>query len=528
MPITRRGLIAAGAGLAAATGARAADTPQPGGTLIATWGGFEPQALFVPGGGGSSPEFSSTKIIERLVAMAPDLTVKPVLAESWSHSDDFREHRFVLRRGVTWHDGKPFTADDVVFSVMQYWRPITSPVALKRLVGAEVQGDTVVMRFSEPTPEFLILSLLAGQGGGVLPKHVYGTGEIITNPANNSVVGTGPWKFKTWSRGSYIEYERNAAYWDTGKPYPDRLILRYFRDSGARAAAMEAGELQIGVFNPLAAPDIRRLTRTGKFVSTTRGYENTLWQMTLEMNTRNPIVGRREVRQALWHAIDRKFIADTIFYGFAKPARSQVSQNNKLFFTDEVPQYPFDPKKAEALLDAAGLPKKADGKRFTVNLVAAGWFVENGKAGQYLKQVLEDVGVGVNLAVTDRPTSLKRIYTDYDYDLAISNNSNPAEPTPYTTQYLATEGIVKGAAFRNATGFSDPAMDKVIDAIATEPDTAKRTALVHNFQRRAMTEMVYAPLVDIDSVTVAAAGVAGYEATGNVLGDSWSGVWRGA
>ena len=525
MLLSRRHVVAAGVALPFA--ARGEEAPKKGGTLVATWGGFEPQALFVPAGGGSSPEFSSTKIIERLISIAPDLTFRPGLAQSWAHSADFREHSVTLRPGVTWHDGTPFTAEDVVFNVMEYWRPITSPVALKGLAGAAATGNTVTVRFEKPTPEFLFLSLLAGQGGGVLPKHIYGKGDIITNPANNSVVGTGPWKFKNWARGSNIEYERNAEYWDAGKPYPDRLILRYFRDAGARAAAMEAGELSVGVFNPLSPPDIRRLTRTGKFVSTTSGYENTLWQLTLEMNTRSVNVNRREVRQALWHAIDRKFIAETIFYGFAKPARSFISQNNKLFFTADVPQYPFDPKKAEALLDAAGLPRKEGGRRFTIRLVAAGWFVENGKTGQYLKQAFEDVGVGVDLTVPDRPTSLKRIYTDYDYDLAISNNSNPAEPTPYTTQYVATDGITKGAAFRNATGFSDPSMDALIDGIATEPDAPKRLALVHELQRRAMTEMVIAPLVDMDSVTVTALGVHGVEATGNVLGDNWSGVWRG-
>ena len=463
-----------------------------------------------------------------MVVITPDLAFVPALAQSWSHSDDFREHRLVVRRGVTWHDGTPFTPDDVVFNVMQYWRPITSPVALKGLRGAEARGDAVTVRFADPTPEFLFLSLLAGQGGAVIPKHVYDHGEIATNPANNALIGTGPWKFKNWARGSNIEYERNAAYWDAGQPGADRLILRYFRDPGARAAAMEAGEVQLGTFNPLSPPDIRRLVKTGRFVSTTRGYENTLWQLTLEMNTRNPVLARREVRQALWHAIDRKFIADVIFYGLAKPGISIISQNNSKFFTSDVPQYPFDPKRAEALLDAAGLPRKDGGRRFSVNLLAAGWFTENGKAGQYLKQALEDVGVGVALTVPDRPTSLKRIYTDYDYDLAISNNSNPAEPTPYTTQYLATEGIVKGGAFRNATGFSDPAMDKLVDAVATEADPPKRLALVHEFQRRAMAEMVYAPLVDIDSVTVATSAMHGYDTTGNVMSDAWGGVWNAA
>ena len=143
----------------------------------------------------------------------------------------------------------------------------------------------------------------------------------------------------------------------------------------------------------------------------------------------------------------------------------------------------FDPKKAAALLDAAGYPKKADGKRFTLNLLAAGWFAENGKIGAIVKQGLEDVGVGINLTVPDRPTSIKRIYTDYDFDLAISNQANPSEPVPSTTQYYTSDGIKKGVPFRNASGFHTDEVDALVEKIKVETDPAKRKALVVEFQK---------------------------------------------
>ncbi len=129
-----------------------------------------------------------------------------------------------------------------------------------------------------------------------------------------------------------------------------------------------------------------------------------------------------------------------------------------------------------------------------MNLLAAGWFPENGKVGAYVKQALEDVGVGVTLSVPDRPTSIKRIYTDYDFDLAISNQANPSEPIPTTTQYFTTDGIKKGVPFRNANGYSNPDLDALVDKIKVETDPAKRKALVVEFQKITTQEAPLLPL----------------------------------
>jgi peptide/nickel transport system substrate-binding protein len=527
------GLLVTGASLAGGavpTSAFAAGTaakPKRGGTLVVSWGGLEPQALFVPGGGGSSPFQTSTKILERLLKLDDQLVFQPVLAQQITSSADFKTWTIGLRPGVKWHDGHDFTADDVVFNVQEHWKPISAGIALKALKSAEaVDPHTVTLHFDVAVPEFFLKSILAGQYQLVLPKHLYAGRDMITNPLNNTPVGTGPWKYGQWVRGSYIEYRRNDAYWSTQQPYLDKLLIRWWSDPASRSAALETGELGLAYSNPVPVREIDRLVKTGKVVIDTRGYENSAWTVTVEFNQRREFVKRREVRQAILHTIDRKFIVDTIYFGRGKPAVSPIFSSNPLFFTADVPTYPFDPKKAGALLDAAGLPQK-NGSRFTVNLLAAAWFEENAKLGQYLKQALEDIGITVRLDSVDRATALKHIYGDYDYDIAISNFTAPLEPVPIVTQFFTTDGIVKGGAFRNATGYSNPAMDALVDrlSIETNPDTRKK--LAHDFARLASTDVPIVPLVEMQSFTLARSNVRNFTTGANVQGESLNDVWLG-
>ncbi|WP_031335920.1 ABC transporter substrate-binding protein, partial [Rhodopseudomonas sp. B29] len=113
--------VAAGLPFGFSSPASAQGTPKKGGVLVASWGGFEPQAVFVPGGGGSSPLISSTKILEPLLRQDSKAEFFPVLATSVKPSADFKSYDIALRKGVVWHDGQPFTADDVIFSMNKYW-----------------------------------------------------------------------------------------------------------------------------------------------------------------------------------------------------------------------------------------------------------------------------------------------------------------------------------------------------------------------------------------------------------------------
>lgn len=531
MRLSRRALtsslLAAGVagGGPAGRSATAQEGVRRGGMLAATLGANEPQAVYVPAGGGPSPTFSSSKVLERLATRRLDGSFEGELAESFVPSADFRSWTIRLRPGVTWHDGKPLTADDVVYSIAEIWKKHAAPEWMIDFAAATVSdAGTVSVTFAKPVPEFFFASLLSGSANYILPKHVYAGSDPATNPANNAPIGTGPWKFKAWVRGSHIEFERNPSYWRQGLPYMDRLMLRFLREPAARAAAIEAGEIQIGVFNPLAIVDLKRLPGS-KFAATTQGYDDAAWATTLECNVRRPLFEKREVRQAIFCAIDRSLIAKTVYYDYARPGTSPVLSSNKTYFTDDIFRTELDPKRAGQLLDAAGYPKKAGGTRFELSLVAGGWFAENGKVAAIVAQGLKEIGVATDVAVPDRATALRRIYTDYDFDLAISNQANPCEPVPDTTRLYTSDGVRKGIPFRNASGFRSDSIDALVERIRVETDPVRRKALVAEFQKTVTEEANNLPLAERETITLANNRVQNHTTTSNTLAASWHDIW---
>ena len=528
---TRRTLLVAGASLLATIAAKPsrafAETsakPIRGGSLTASIGYPEPQAMFVPSGGGGSPSFTASKVLERLIRLNADQTFSPQLAESWSSAPDFQSFTIHLRQGVTWHDGKDFTADDVAFSIVQYWRVLTPGGILKELDDVDIlDRQTVRVRFKRPVPEFSFLSTI--ELNYIIPKHIYESGNIVLNPANIAPIGTGPWKFKKWVRGSYAEFTPNEHYWIPGQPYLDRLIIRWWRDPASRAAALESGELGIGVTNPAPLGDLKRLQQNPELALSWDGSGNSIG-VSLYFNNRNPILAKREVRQALLHAVDRKFIVDTIYFGFAKLANSPIFSSNPRFFTDDVPRYDYDPAKAAKLLDLAGYPVQPDGKRFEVNFLASGWSEENGKVGAYVKQVLDDLKIPTKLRVPDRPNSLKALYTDYDFDIAYSQGGGgQPDPVPLLTQLYTKDGIAKGVPFRNATGYASPEMDALVNRLTYEVDPEKRRAQIGDFARLAVTDAPMFPLVEWTSHILARKSVHITPKSNTFSTEGWGDVW---
>ena len=523
--ITRRAFAAGSLALGAA-GIVRAEEPKHGNALVATWGGGEPQACYVPAGGGPGPTFTASKVLERLGRRELSGGFAGQLAESWTPAGDFKAYTIKLRQGVRFHDGRAMGAADVVYSIDEIWKKHAAAEALADYAGCEApDAGTVVMRFAKPMPAFSFAALMCAADNYIVPRHVYADSDPLANPANNAPIGTGPWMFKEWVRGSHVEYVRNPGYWRSGLPHLDRLVLRFLRDPAARAAAMEAGEIQLGVFNPVAPSDLKRLAAAGKFVATAEGYEEMVWATTLDCNLRRPLWQKREVRQAMFQAIDRALIVKAAYAGYARPGTGPIFSPNAEFFTPDTFNTQHDPRTAAALLDGAGLAKKADGKRFTLDLVAAGWFPENGKVGAIVKQQLEELGIAVNLSVPDRATSIRRLYTDYDFDLALSNQANPSEPVPATTRFYTSDGIRKGVPFCNASGFHSDEVDALVALIRVETDPARRKAELVEFQKIITREAPGLPLVELETYTLAAAQVQNHSNDPNFLAASWHDLW---
>jgi peptide/nickel transport system substrate-binding protein len=162
----------------------------------------------------------------------------------------------------------------------------------------------------------------------MLPKHIFGTGDINNHPNANKPIGTGPFKFVEWQKGQYMRFDRNPDYWKKGRPYLDRLVARFIADGSTRAATLETQEAQIAGFNAILPLDVKRLQALPLVAITTKGYEMQSPIVELDFNTQKKPFDNAKVRQAVAYAIDRKFVIDNIWFGFGKlhRGRSQLQR----------------------------------------------------------------------------------------------------------------------------------------------------------------------------------------------------------
>jgi peptide/nickel transport system substrate-binding protein len=513
------------AALALAFTAGAADAQTRGGTL-STIIQPEPVVLTSAINTAAPTGFFSSNVFDGLVEYDNDFKLKPALATSWETSKDGKTLTFKLRQGVKWHDGKPFTSADVKWTLENVWARIhaRNEILYKNVTAVETpDAYTVVIRFSQPS--LAVLSSLNSNGAQVLPKHLYEGTDVLKNPYNLKPVGTGPFVFKEWSKGDHITLERNPEYWDKGKPYLDRLIFRVIPDAGARAAALEKGEVQYGPFSPVPLKDVERLAKLPQLKVETRGYDWLSPWLFLDINIDRPALKDVRVRQALAHAIDRNVLTKVVWYGFGKPAISPVVSTLKAFHDADVPQYRYDPKRAEALLDEAGLKPGADGVRLKLDIDFLPYGDDYKRSAEYIKQALKRVGIDVNVRTQDTPTYTKRVYGDRDYDLSVVWFAGFADPAVGVTRAYWPELIGKNIPWTNASGYRDPEVKSLIEKAQSSGNAAERVALYKSLQKKVQADLPSLPLVELHFFTVHAANlkdtVAGVDQAYGSLKNAW-------
>ena len=215
----------------------AQETPRKGGVFNVHYGAEQRQlnpsiqastGVYIIGG----------KIQENLVDLDAQGQPVGVLAESWEATPDGKTVTFKLRKGITWHDGKPFTSEDVAFTAMNMWKKILNYGSTLQLFLTSVDTpdpQTAIFRYERPMPLNLLLRALPDLGY-VSAKHLYESGDIRQNPTNLAPVGTGPFKFVKYERGQYIIADRNPDYWRPNAPYLDRIVWKVITDRAAAAA----------------------------------------------------------------------------------------------------------------------------------------------------------------------------------------------------------------------------------------------------------------------------------------------------
>lgn len=486
------------ANAAAATTAASAGqsvTPSPGGTLTYAVP-QEPPSLVSLLDTNTVIRNISAKITEGLLRYDAQFRPQPLLAIAWSTSADGLQYTFKLRPGVKWHDGENFTSADVRYSILTQKR--LGPRGRITLANVERVDTpdplTAVVVLGKPTP-YLIKALSSAELP-IVPQHRYGDGDPLTSPNLTAPIGTGPFIFDKWVRGSYLSLRRNPNYWRPGKPLLDRVIYRIVPDQGAISAALETGEVDAATGVGLA--DLGRLGKLPQ-LRIDDSYDAYLNNAAfLEFNLENPILAKPEVRKAIVHAIDRNFIKDNVFYKRSSVVDSPVPAVLANYYDDSTFHYPFDLNTANRLLDEAGYPKQADGQRFAlkINYITGADFR---RTAEYLRAALTRVGVKATILDGDLPTYLRRAYTAREFDLNLNGLGRLYDPTVGVQRIYWSDGVKHPLIWINASHYQNPQVDDLFREAAIETDETRRAAAFRQIQQIVGRDLPVLPLVTVPS-----------------------------
>jgi peptide/nickel transport system substrate-binding protein len=406
--------------------------------------------------------------------------IVPALARDWDVSEDGLVYTFYLRRDVVWHDGEPFTADDVLFTVaaMQHQEYQGPPELgeLWRTVTTETINDyTVSFTLQAPLATFLDYTTM-----GVLPEHLLASvpaGELPRDQFNVRPVGTGMFKISEVS-GDHVILEANPDYYGA-KPLLSKIEFKFYPDYQSVFAAYQQGEVEgISEVLPEDLPRVRQEQYLNLYTARLSSY--TLIFLNLDL----PIFEDKEVRQALLWSIDRQRIIDQVLDGQGLVASSPIMPDSWAYNRD-IPQYEYDPQMAARLLTEAGwVDTDADGVRENEGVRLEFTLLTNKDPvrRQLIEEIarqLWDVGVRVVPVVEDSTWVVNEALRPREFDALLYSWGNlPTDPDPY----LMWHSTQIGGDGQNYAGLRSVEIDQLLEQGRQSTDQGERARLYRDFQ----------------------------------------------
>ncbi|WP_368518334.1 ABC transporter substrate-binding protein [Rhizobium sp.] len=497
-------LLSTAATLLPTAAMRAAETPLRGGTLNFIVEPEPPTILALAHTAGGTQKISP-KITEGLLTYDFGLVAKPQLATEWSVASDGLTYTFKLRPNVKWHDGKPFTSADVAYSIelLKQVHPRGRGTFANVIAVDTPDPLTAIFRLSKPAP-YLLKALYAAESP-IVPKHIYEgvkIADVPTNPNGSAPIGTGPFVFREWVRGSHIILERNPDYWDAGKPYLDQVVVRFVPDGAARAAGFETAEFDLGGDNPIPLADLERVKALPNIGIDSRGYETKGDQTQLILNLDNEYLKDVRVRRAIAHAIDLNVILNTVWYGYGHVSPTPISTFLPQYLNAAIKPHAFDLKAAEQLLDEAGYKRNGGGTRFALRLTHNSYNEGFKRVAEYLKQNLARIGIDARIDSYDFSTYIQKVYTERAFDLTAEYLGNQFDPTLGVQRIYWSKNFKLGLPFSNASHYQNPEVDRLLETASIEVDEAKRKQEFNDFQKIIADELPVINLISLENVTV--------------------------
>jgi peptide/nickel transport system substrate-binding protein len=482
---------------APATEAPMEATPKSGGTLVVAVS--NDPGHFNPGiSTGFDVHVIADSMFNGLVGLDENANPVPDLAERWEVSEDVTTYTFHLARGVTWHDGEPFTSADVKFSfeeVLLNYHSRTKAGLEQALASIETPDDhTVVFRFSSPYAP--LLQRLDVTEGPILPRHIYaGVEDVTTAQANLNPIGTGPFVFSDYTPGVEVRLTRNPNYFKDGLPLLDAVVFRVIPDSNTQMQAFEAGDVDYVWGVP--GPDVARIEQMPgtKTLSAASGPGGGYCIMTMTFNLEREVFQDLRVRQAFAHAIDRQQVLEQVIFSQGRVATAPISSKITWAHLPFGRQYAYDPDLAERLLDEAGYPRGTDGTRFTVDFVH---FPTFSKYGEVMRQQLGRVGIDFELRPLERDTTVEVTFVQRDFDTNIISYCNNTDPEiGVRRMYVSTN--IGPIPFSNGAAYVNPTIDELFEQASATADLEARGEIYHQIQHILLEDLPYWWIVETDS-----------------------------
>lgn len=444
-------------------------------------------------------------VYDSMYQLQPDGTYTMELADSVEVSDDGLVYTITLRDGITFHDGEPLTAEDVVFSYNLYSAQADFPylpVYTEYFESVEAPDDkTVVLTLSQAIPniESQLLYLY------VLPEHIWSQVENPSEFENLELIGSGPFKLGEYKMNEFVTLEAVKDHYLLG-PKIDGAVFQTFENPDALVQALKTGQVDMITEMPNTAVAALRNDSNAQVVSgppLAPSVADIILNVLSPENcppddgvcTGHPALLDRNVRLALAHATDKQNIIDVVLLGLGAPGLTLIPDSLGVFFNDQIQDYEFDIAKANQILDDAGyvdsdndgVREMPDGRPLIFRLNWPSDSVNAPRVAELLAGNWTQIGVQTEQQALD-PDALTAICCPaFDYDIMIWGWGSDPDPG-FLLSVMTTDDIVTG---NNETGYSNPEYDALFAQQAVELDKDARIAIVHQMQEIAHHDIPY-------------------------------------
>jgi peptide/nickel transport system substrate-binding protein len=423
-------------------------------------------------------------IFDYLVLRNADGELEPALATEWEPVSD-TAWRFKLREGVVWHDGEPFTAEDVKFTLERVATDssLQPHESYRQIREVEVVGEhEVIIHTHGPDP--LLINRISRLSSGIAPKHyveAVGWDAFAVSP-----IGTGPYKFVAWARDDRVVLEAFDDHW-RGRPAFDRLVHRTIPEDSTRVGELITGSVHLATNIP--PQDVERVKASG--VADIVLQPTTRIMMLIFNTHEDAATGDPRVREAIDYAIDNRLLIDAVMGGLGTPTRARISPGISGAPMELYDTYVYDPERAVALLAEAGYGPG----ELTIRVQGpSGRYPQDAELAEVIAVMLEAVGINTEIEVLEWSAFQSRIWNaDNIAHFVLMGLANSMFDNWFSMRAILCDG-----SYRNRVHWCNERFDELMAGAETEVDLVRRDELLHEATYIVLEERPWVTLFQSD------------------------------